>query len=118
MTAMVEFEAVARLSSFTLAAQELGVSQAAVSKQVKYLEETLGTRLFHRLHRAIKLTSDGYLLYSVVACSMQRMASVFDNISEGIPEPHRDREAPFAKARQPSIRDLCTQPICASEPSE
>lgn len=86
MTALMEFEAVARLSSFTLAAHELGVSQAAVSKQVKYLEETLGTRLFHRLHRAIKLTSEGYLLYSVVAESMQRMASVFDKISEGIPE--------------------------------
>jgi DNA-binding transcriptional LysR family regulator len=86
MTALMEFEAVARLSSFTLAAQELGVSQAAVSKQVKYLEETLGTRLFHRLHRAIKLTSEGYVLYSVVSESMQRMASVFDKISEGIPE--------------------------------
>jgi len=86
MTALVEFEAVARLSSFTLAAQELGVTQAAVSKQVKYLEETLGTRLFHRLHRAIKLTGEGYLLYSVVSESMQRMASVFDKISEGVPE--------------------------------
>lgn len=86
MTAMMEFEAVARLGSFTLAGQELGVSQAAVSKQVKYLEETLGTRLFHRLHRAIKLTSEGYLLYSVVADSMQRMASVFDKICEGIPQ--------------------------------
>ncbi|MGH8333968.1 MAG: LysR substrate-binding domain-containing protein [Pseudomonas fluorescens] len=86
MTALMEFEAVARLGSFTLAAQELGVSQAAVSKQVKYLEETLGARLFHRLHRAIKLTSEGYVLYSVVSESMQRMASVFDKISEGIPE--------------------------------
>lgn len=86
MTALMEFEAVARLSSFTLAAQELGVTQAAVSKQVKYLEETLGTRLFHRLHRAIKLTSEGYVLYSVVSESMQRMAGVFDKISEGIPE--------------------------------
>ena len=86
MTALMEFEAVARLSSFTLAAQELGVTQAAVSKQIKYLEETLGTKLFHRLHRAIKLTSEGYLLYSVVSESMQRMASVFDKISEGVPE--------------------------------
>jgi DNA-binding transcriptional LysR family regulator len=86
ITGVMEFEAVARLSSFTLAAQELGVSQAAVSKQVKYLEEHLGTRLFHRLHRAIKLTNEGYLLYSVVAESMQRMANVFDKISQGIPE--------------------------------
>jgi DNA-binding transcriptional LysR family regulator len=86
MTALLEFEAVARLSSFTLAAQELGVTQAAVSKQVKYLEATLGARLFHRLHRAIKLTSEGYVLYSVVSESMQRMASVFDKITEGISE--------------------------------
>lgn len=84
MTALLEFEAVARLGSFTLAAQELGVTQAAVSKQVKLLEEALEKKLFHRLHRAIKLTAEGYLLHSVVAESMHRMASAFDKISEGI----------------------------------
>jgi len=86
MTALMVFEAVARLSSFTLAAQELGVTQAAVSKQVKYLEDTLQTRLFHRLHRAIKLTSEGYALYSVTSDSLQRMANVFDRINDGISE--------------------------------
>src|SRR3546814_11722436 len=59
MTALLEFEAVARLASFTLAAQELGVTQAAVSKQIRLLEDTLGTKLFNRLHRAIKLTHEG-----------------------------------------------------------
>jgi DNA-binding transcriptional LysR family regulator len=86
MTALLEFEAVARLASFTLAAQELGVTQAAVSKQIKLLEDTLETRLFHRLHRAIKLTQEGYILHSVVTESIHRMASVFDKISEGIGE--------------------------------
>ncbi|WP_260961462.1 LysR substrate-binding domain-containing protein [Pseudomonas citri] len=86
MTALLEFEAVARLASFTLAAQELGVTQAAVSKQIRLLEDTLGTKLFHRLHRAIKLTREGYILHSVVAESIHRMASVFDKISEGIGE--------------------------------
>ncbi len=86
MTALLEFEAVARLASFTLAAQELGVTQAAVSKQIRLLEDTLGTKLFHRLHRAIKLTHEGYLLHSVVAESIHRMASVFDKIAEGIGE--------------------------------
>ena len=86
MTALLEFEAVARLASFTLAAQELGVTQAAVSKQIRLLEDTLETRLFHRLHRAIKLTNEGYILHSVVAESIHRMASVFDKISEGIGE--------------------------------
>lgn len=86
MTALLEFEAVARLSSFTLAAQELGVTQAAVSKQVKLLEDTLNARLFHRLHRSIKLTTEGYALYAVVAESMQRIAGTFDKIAEGTTE--------------------------------
>lgn len=83
MTALVEFEAVARLGSFTNAASELGVSQAAVSRQVKFLEETLGVKLFHRLHRSISLTGDGESLYLVVAESMQKIAGVFDRLSTG-----------------------------------
>ena len=83
VTALVEFEAVARHGSFTLAADELGVTQAAVSRQVKFLEETLGTRLFNRLHRSIELTRDGEALYLVVAESMQKIAGVFDRLSSG-----------------------------------
>ncbi|MEM5434375.1 LysR substrate-binding domain-containing protein [Paraburkholderia diazotrophica] len=83
VTALVEFEAVARHSSFTLAADELGVTQAAVSRQIKFLEETLGTRLFNRLHRSIELTDEGETLYRVVAESMQRIAGVFDRLSSG-----------------------------------
>ncbi|MBN3815361.1 LysR family transcriptional regulator [Paraburkholderia sp. Se-20369] len=83
MTALVEFEAVARLGSFTIAANELGVTQAAVSRQVRFLEETLGVRLFRRLHRAIALTAEGDALYRVVAESMQRIAGVFDGLSSG-----------------------------------
>ncbi|WP_109477007.1 LysR substrate-binding domain-containing protein [Paraburkholderia sp. C35] len=83
MTALVEFESVARLRSFTVAANELGVTQAAVSRQVKFLEETLGIRLFHRLHRSIELTEEGEALYLVVAGSMQKIASVFDRLSSG-----------------------------------
>ncbi|MEZ2310632.1 LysR substrate-binding domain-containing protein [Paraburkholderia sp. RCC_158] len=83
VTALVEFEAVARHASFTLAADELGVTQAAVSRQVKFLEETLGTRLFNRLHRSIELTEDGEALYLVVAESMQKIAGVFDRLASG-----------------------------------
>ena len=86
MTALLEFEAVARLSSFTLAAQELGVTQAAVSKQIRLLEEALGVKLFHRLHRSIKLTSEGYVLFTVTAESMQRIAGAFDKIAAGAAE--------------------------------
>ena len=83
MTALLEFEAVARHNSFTQAAQELGVTQAAVSKQVKQLEETLGSQLFQRLHRGVRLTSEGQALYAVISDSLQKIASVFDRLSEG-----------------------------------
>lgn len=84
LTALVEFEAVARLNSFTTAAKELGVTQAAVSRQVRLLEQTLGTRLFDRFHRAIALTKDGEALHLAVAESMQRIAGVFDRLSSGL----------------------------------
>ncbi|HEF4743358.1 LysR substrate-binding domain-containing protein [Burkholderia multivorans] len=83
LTALVEFEAVARLGSFTHAAAELGVTQAAVSRQVRFLEETLDVRLFHRLHRSISLTNEGEMLYVAVAESMQRIAGAFDRLSTG-----------------------------------
>src|ERR1044072_6161865 len=83
LTALVQFEAAARLGSFTTAAGELGVTQAAVSHQVRFLEETLGVRLLHRLHRAIKLTHEGEALYAVVAESMQKIAGVYDRLSTG-----------------------------------
>ena len=53
------FEAAARLGSFTRAAQELGVTQAAVSWQVKALEERLGQSLFRRATREVTLTAAG-----------------------------------------------------------
>ena len=53
------FEAVARYLSFTKAAEELALTQSAVSHQMRALEEHLGARLFQRLHRGIELTTDG-----------------------------------------------------------
>jgi LysR family glycine cleavage system transcriptional activator len=56
MSALRGFEAVARLGSFRKAAEELHVSPAAVSQQIKVLEEQLGQRLFHRLSSGLALT--------------------------------------------------------------
>lgn len=53
------FEAAARLEGFTLAAEELGRSQATVSQQIRNLEKRLGSDLFHRLPRGVELTLDG-----------------------------------------------------------
>ena len=59
LNALRAFEAAARHLSFTKAAQELNVTQAAISHQVKALEETLGIALFKRLNRALLLTEAG-----------------------------------------------------------
>lgn len=53
------FEASARLGSFALAADELGVTPSAVSHQIRLLEEQIGVTLFNRVHRAILLTDAG-----------------------------------------------------------
>lgn len=59
INAMRVFEAAGRHLSFTKAADELHVTQAAVSHQIKALEEWLGVMLFQRLNRGLKLTEEG-----------------------------------------------------------
>lgn len=59
LKALPVFEAVARLNSFSLAADELAVSQSAVSHQMKQLETYLGEKLFWRSGRTLTLTDEG-----------------------------------------------------------
>lgn len=62
LTALRAFEAAARHLSFAQAAEELSVTPAALSYQIKNLEAHLGTPLFHRLNRAVSLTEAGATL--------------------------------------------------------
>lgn len=57
------FRAAARLLSFTRAAQELNITQPAISREVRTLEDQLGQPLFHRVNRALQLTHAGQTLY-------------------------------------------------------
>ena len=59
------FEAAARHLSFTKAADELALTQSAVSRQIAALEAHYALPLFRRLHRALRLTDDGQTLYQV-----------------------------------------------------
>ncbi|WP_419912072.1 LysR substrate-binding domain-containing protein [Hoeflea sp.] len=68
------FEAAARLESFSRAADELGMTQTAVSKQIAQLEEELGTRLFERRNRAVFLTEGGRRLGRVVSSALSEIA--------------------------------------------
>ncbi|MEM8630447.1 MAG: transcriptional regulator GcvA [Pseudomonadota bacterium] len=63
LTALRAFEAAARHMSFAKAADELSVTPAALSFQIKSLEETLGQPLFVRLNRAVELTEAGRALF-------------------------------------------------------
>ena len=63
------FEAAARLGSFTLAADELGMQQPSVSASIKQLEGSLSVRLFDRGHRQITLTNAGLRFYCLLYTS-------------------------------------------------
>jgi DNA-binding transcriptional LysR family regulator len=67
------FEAVARHSSITKAGDERFVTQSAVSRQIKLLEENLGVDLFERKHRSLQLTEDGRRLYETCADMLQQL---------------------------------------------
>jgi len=67
------FEAAARTLSFTLAAQELFLTQSAISRQIQQLEAALGTALFERRHRALALTEAGRVMQRAVNDSLERL---------------------------------------------
>ncbi|TNF86470.1 MAG: LysR family transcriptional regulator [Gammaproteobacteria bacterium] len=70
------FEAAARHLSFSAAAQDLAISQSAVSQQIRQLEDYLGTALFNRHNRRLSLTSAGQAYYEVVSETFDRLDTV------------------------------------------
>jgi len=75
------FEAAGRHMSFTVAAEELSVTQVAVSRQVRVLEDYLEVPLFERGHRSVCLTEDGKRLLTVVSRAIEDVDSVISSIS-------------------------------------
>lgn len=80
MSALATFEASARLGSFTQAAAELGVTQAAVSRQIKVLENELNVGLFLRQHRKVVLTPAGSALAATVTGAFTNIAEMIETI--------------------------------------
>jgi len=72
------FEAAGRRLSFTLAAEELFLTQSALSRQVKALEDALGVALFERKHRALALTSTGAVFHRSVTDHLRALAVAAD----------------------------------------
>lgn len=76
------FDAAARHGSFTTAADELCVTQSAVSQQIRQLEDLLDVRLFRRLPRRVELTREGNSLASAVSESLSLLARACDRIAD------------------------------------
>jgi LysR family glycine cleavage system transcriptional activator len=82
LAAVRAFEAAARHGSFTRAAAELGMTQAAVSYQVKLLEDRLGAPLFLRLPKRVALSEAGKRLAAPVSEAFQRLEAAFAAMRE------------------------------------
>jgi LysR family transcriptional regulator, glycine cleavage system transcriptional activator len=74
------FETAARLLSFTKAGLELHLTQSAVSRQIKELEDQLGVALFERRHRALVLTEAGQQFYPAAAQVLAMMRAATDRL--------------------------------------
>lgn len=77
---LAAFEAAARHLSFTKAGAERFVTQSAISRQIKALEEDLGVALFHRRHRELALTDDGRRLQETFAAVLAQLRSTVARI--------------------------------------
>ncbi|MGY6248711.1 transcriptional regulator GcvA [Bosea thiooxidans] len=75
LSALAAFEAAARHGSFTRAAEELNLTQGAVSRQVAHLEEVLGVSLFERVKKRVSLTIAGAAYAAEVRDGLSRLAA-------------------------------------------
>lgn len=82
LKAIQTFEVTARHLSFSLAANELCISQSAVSHQIKSLEQALGKPLFFRTGNQVSLTCYGDSLYSVASDALRRINAITHNLAE------------------------------------
>ena len=75
ITDLLAFEAAARHTSISRAAQELHLTQSAVSRQIKQLEQQLGMALFHRVRQRIVLTDAGRVYVADVRAALQQLSA-------------------------------------------
>src|SRR5260221_8974853 len=80
LDALRVFEVAARHASFTRAAEELHVTQAAISHRIQALEAELGATLFRRLTRRLELTADGERLAQGVRAGLERIVRAVSDL--------------------------------------
>ena len=80
LNALKAFEAAARHLNFTKAAEDLFVTQAAVSHQIKILEDFLGVKLFHRKNRLLELTEVGSQYFAEIQPLLEKIAIATEKV--------------------------------------
>src|SRR5262245_769659 len=90
------FVAVAQLSSFTKAAQQLGISTATLSQTIRELEENLGVRLLNRTTRSVALTEAGGHLVAQLCPLLDEFDAAVESVSA-----YRDKPAGRLKLTVP-----------------
>ncbi|STO53677.1 DNA-binding transcriptional activator GcvA [Canicola haemoglobinophilus] len=94
LNSLKSFESSARHLSFTKAADELFVTQAAVSHQIKLLEDFLGVRLFKRKNRSLELTELGKIYFTDVSKILNSLANATTKLITQKNEPHLSISVP------------------------
>lgn len=96
LSSLTAFEAAARHKSFTKAAEELFLTQAAISFQVRNLEKALSVKLFLRQHRSLVLTDEGEALFDAVRTAFKTLATEKARISGTKPKKTVSISAPMS----------------------
>ncbi|WP_347310600.1 LysR substrate-binding domain-containing protein [Defluviimonas sp. SAOS-178_SWC] len=107
LSAIRAFEAAARQGSFTAAGAELGMTQAAVSYQIKVLEDRAGLPLFHRKARGVTLTAEGARL-------AERAGEAFDILRLAFADVNRARDETLVISVLPTVAQQFLAPRLGS----
>ena len=108
LTALRSFEAAGRHLSFSRAAEELFVSQAAISRQIRELGGAVGRPLFERLHRRVELTDAGQEL-------LDRLTRSFDAIDQRL---ERNPGQPTGRTASRSASNHSSRVVADPEPNQ
>ncbi|MEM5529448.1 transcriptional regulator GcvA [Gammaproteobacteria bacterium AS21] len=95
LNALKAFEAAARHLSFTKASEELSVTQAAISHQVRTLEEYFGIAMFNRSHQRLTLTAAG-------KAYLPKLTQAFDLVADGYKDLNKDKQFSILNIKAPS----------------
>lgn len=114
---MQTFETAARLGSFTLAARELFLTQSAISRQIKGLEDALEFEVFIRDNNRLILTEKGQIFYEVVSQALGELSATVDQLRKTeemrrlllvTPPTFSSR---WLAPRLPRFREVCSAPL-------